>query len=190
MSDIERKLLSLMILDPANTDKVHKAGLKQDVFEQPVYEAMFVITIEHWEKYQKPPTQYQIETEVPGYPLDEVVEEPVEWVMQKLQDRHRTNILQDGIRGAAVVTHEDPVASAKILQETATKALSYPDPDEGKPRIWDAKDLEPVQQPRWLAKGRVPRGEPCLLIGDEGVGKSLFWIWLAAHITTGNAFPE
>jgi hypothetical protein len=189
MSDIERKLLSLMILDPANTEKVHKVGLKQDVFEQPVYESMFVIMIDHWEKYQKPPTQYQIETELPGYPLDEVVEEPVEWVVQKLQDRHRTNILQDGIREAAVATHEDPVASAKILQETATKALSYPDPDDGhmhlRDRVLTLDGLLDLPSVEPLVDGLIYRNVLVQLSGPPGCYKSFLAVAVACSAATG-----
>ena len=32
-----------------------------------------------------------------------------------------------------------------------------------------------------------------LLIGDEGIGKSLFWVWVVAAVTTGGGrvlFPE
>lgn len=61
---------------------------------------------------------------------------------------------------------------------------------EGMPRLWRATDLRPAQQPRWLAKGRLPRDAVSLLIGDEGIGKSLFWVWIAAAITTGKPLPE
>lgn len=61
---------------------------------------------------------------------------------------------------------------------------------DGAPRLWKATDLRPAQQPRWLAKGRLPRDAVSLLIGDEGIGKSLFWCWMVAAITTGTALTE
>jgi hypothetical protein len=60
---------------------------------------------------------------------------------------------------------------------------------EGMPRIWNATDLEPAAQPRWLAKGRLQRGAVNLLVGDEGIGKSLLWVWIAAAVSTGSAVP-
>lgn len=42
---------------------------------------------------------------------------------------------------------------------------------------------------RWLAPGWVPRREITVLVGEEGIGKSLFWVYLAAHITTGMGSP-
>ncbi len=59
---------------------------------------------------------------------------------------------------------------------------------EAGPRIWDATKLKPAEQPRWLAKSRLPRAVLTLLLGDEGIGKSLFWAVLITHITTGKAF--
>jgi hypothetical protein len=61
---------------------------------------------------------------------------------------------------------------------------------EGMPRLWAATDLRPAAQPRWLAKNRLLRAAINLLIGDEGIGKSLFWVWIVAAVTTGRHLPE
>ncbi|ORU96397.1 hypothetical protein AWB93_20855 [Mycobacterium bohemicum] len=58
------------------------------------------------------------------------------------------------------------------------------------PRLWKATELRGAQQPRWLAKGRLPYCAVSLLIGDEGIGKSLFWVWITAAVTTGKPLPE
>jgi hypothetical protein len=50
-------------------------------------------------------------------------------------------------------------------------------------------ELELPPPTQWVAPGWVPRGEITVLVGEEGCGKSLFWVLLAAHITTGRAFP-
>lgn len=61
---------------------------------------------------------------------------------------------------------------------------------EERPRLWAAADLHPSQQREWLATGFVPKAAVTLLVGDEGVGKSLLWVWLARHVTTGKPAPE
>jgi hypothetical protein len=61
------------------------------------------------------------------------------------------------------------------------------EPDDA-PKLWNATDLDAAAQPRWLAKNRLPRAAVSLLIGDEGIGKSLLWVLVATHITTGEAF--
>ena len=64
------------------------------------------------------------------------------------------------------------------------------DTPEPLPRLWRATDLKPAAQPRHLAKGRLIRAAINLLVGDEGIGKSLLWVWIVAAITTGRALPE
>ena len=65
------------------------------------------------------------------------------------------------------------------------------DGDEpSQPRIWKAADLRPAARMDWLAKNRLVRSAVNLLVGDEGIGKSLFWVWIVAALTTGRALPE
>ncbi len=44
--------------------------------------------------------------------------------------------------------------------------------------------------PKWLAIGHIPAAAVTVLAGDEGIGKSLWWVLLVAYITTGRALPE
>lgn len=59
-----------------------------------------------------------------------------------------------------------------------------------RPRRWRATDLAPAEQPKWLARNRIPRSAITILVGDEGIGKSLFWVLLVYHVTTGKPLPE
>ncbi len=54
------------------------------------------------------------------------------------------------------------------------------------PELWLATDLKPAAQPQWLAKNRIPRAAVSLICGEEGIGKSLLWVWIVAAITTGS----
>jgi hypothetical protein len=65
-----------------------------------------------------------------------------------------------------------------------------PEAAAGMPRLWRATDLKPAEQGRWLAKARLLMAAINLLIGDEGIGKSLLWVWIVAAVTTGKALPE
>jgi hypothetical protein len=71
----------------------------------------------------------------------------------------------------------------------ARKPRPDDEPEDKGPKVWDALDLEAAAQPRWLAANRLPRAAVSLLIGDEGIGKSLLWVLVVAHITTGKPFP-
>lgn len=58
------------------------------------------------------------------------------------------------------------------------------------PRIWKATDLASSKPVEWLAEDRIPRGNVTVLVGDEGIGKSLLWVWVVTAITTGKGAPE
>ena len=51
----------------------------------------------------------------------------------------------------------------------------------------DSIEPEPVQ---WLWHNRIPLGKLSLIVGDPGNGKSFLLIYLAAHITTGEAWSD
>lgn len=58
------------------------------------------------------------------------------------------------------------------------------------PRLWRATDLDPARRVEWLARRRIPRGAVTYMLGPEGIGKSMFMVWLTAYVTTGKPFPE
>jgi AAA domain len=58
------------------------------------------------------------------------------------------------------------------------------------PKLWNATDLKPGKPVEWLAKQRIPRSAVSLLVGEEGIGKSLFWTWIIAPITKGTALAD
>jgi len=57
-------------------------------------------------------------------------------------------------------------------------------------KLWKATDLKGAEQPKFLAKNRIPRAAITILIGEEGIGKSLLWILWASAVTTGKPMPE
>lgn len=58
------------------------------------------------------------------------------------------------------------------------------------PRIYSWQEVPPPKPMQWIAKGSLPRGQLSCLVGDEGIGKSTFWLWLASLITTGEPCEE
>ncbi|WP_370656995.1 AAA family ATPase, partial [Klebsiella pneumoniae] len=51
-------------------------------------------------------------------------------------------------------------------------------------------DLPESTPTRGVYKHRLPRGHVSTLVGDEGIGKSLYWAMLAAPLTRGVGWPE
>jgi hypothetical protein len=60
---------------------------------------------------------------------------------------------------------------------------------DGKRKLWKANDLTGMRQATFLAKSRIPFCAATILCGDEGIGKSLLWVYVAAAVTTGRADP-
>ena len=42
---------------------------------------------------------------------------------------------------------------------------------------------------KWLAVGNLRASAVAVLVGDEGIGKSLWWVWVVSHLTTGKPCP-
>lgn len=45
-----------------------------------------------------------------------------------------------------------------------------------------------ITRQRWLCKGLIPAGQPCLLSGDGGLGKSLIALQMAASVVSGRVW--
>ena len=77
--------------------------------------------------------------------------------------------------------------SSHVAGVTKT-AKSTKSPEIG-PKLWKATDLKPSEPITWLVRDHLARGAVAVLIGDEGIGKSLWWVLIVVHITTGKPLP-
>ena len=186
---LEIKLISALVDDPEAIAKVWRVGLCAEVFEEPLSRYVYEFVIDYWLDSGKKtaPTAYAIETERPGFKVLADVEEEAWWLAERLRKRSATNNVQEMVRKAAKTCHSDPIATVHKLAEDSAQARKLAGTGGG-PRIWDADDLKPPEQPRWLAKNRLPRAALTMLLGDEGIGKSLFCGVVATHVSTGKAF--
>ncbi|MFG3619065.1 AAA family ATPase [Nocardia sp. NPDC047654] len=83
-------------------------------------------------------------------------------------------------------TQNVPVVTVLEEVETTTDTNSATDTM----RLWRATELVASDPPGWIARNRIPKASVTLLVGDEGIGKSLFWVWLVTLVTTGQPCPE
>ncbi|MCV7302631.1 AAA family ATPase [Mycobacterium barrassiae] len=92
-----------------------------------------------------------------------------------------------------VATTASDAATAHLVDRWEAedwRAARSGDADSDRPHVRRARSLVPAAQLDWLARGRVPTAAVTLLVGDEGIGKSLYWVWLAGAVTTGKAVLE
>lgn len=77
----------------------------------------------------------------------------------------------------------------EILRKSAKPREKDNDAKKG-PRVWRSDELTASAPLDWLGVGHIPEAAVTLLTGDEGIGKSLLWVHIAAAVTTGSALPE
>ncbi|WP_188078666.1 AAA family ATPase [Rhodococcus sp. ANT_H53B] len=90
---------------------------------------------------------------------------------------------------------EDRVAVNEMLEEMLAQQANQPEAAPIKPAGTTFKaryisEMAPAKKKEWLAEQRIPKGQLTLLVGAEGIGKSAWWVWLVARITTGTPAPE
>jgi hypothetical protein len=105
------------------------------------------------------------------------------------------DLLQEMVRDLEIMEKEldfltdiDTTQIARAAERIERKLSSITGIEQ--PRLWDAAELEGAAPPHFLAKDRLVRAAINLLIGDEGIGKSLFGSWIVAALTTGRALPQ
>lgn len=99
----------------------------------------------------------------------------------------------DDLRSLQTATTATDAATVRLVERWAAedwKAARSGDDGAERPQVRAASSLAPAAALDWLAQGRVPAAAVTLLVGDEGIGKSLFWAWLIVFITTGKPCPE
>lgn len=104
--------------------RVWELGLRPDVFETPVNQAVFDFILTYWygEQMQRVPTRDILTYEFPGVSFENTVEESVPYLVEVLQRRYATNRLQEMIREAAGTSSDDPQGTLKGLFSAAYAA--------------------------------------------------------------------
>ena len=117
---LEKKLLA-RLGDPAAIAEVWDMGVRAEVFEEPLYQAIFNFIIDYWlhSQMKTAPTPFALTTEFPGYTVTDDAEEETGWLALKIQQRAVVNRLQNMMRGATDTMFSDPVGTLKELHAAA-----------------------------------------------------------------------
>lgn len=120
---LERKLLARCI-NPDEITEAWDSGVRAEVFEEPLYSAIWTFTVDYWQKSQMKaaPTPWALAQEFPGYTVIDDAKEETGYLADLLRRRFVTNQLQDMLRTAASDSVRDPIGSLKTLHAAAFSA--------------------------------------------------------------------
>jgi replicative DNA helicase len=120
---LEQKILAQMS-NAQEVSRIWEMGLRSEVFEEPLNQAVFNFIIEYWQtnEMRLAPTRDVLVYEFPGVHIAEEVEESTIWLVEALQRRFATNKLQNILRSAAVTSAEDPMGTLRKLWGEAYSA--------------------------------------------------------------------
>ena len=123
MIELEQKLLSRLV-DPAEITLMWDMGIRPEVLEQPLNQAVFSFSLEYWleNEMKMAPTLAVLEHEFPGVQIEQDVEESTIWLVERLQQRYASSELQEMLRDAAITSDEDPFGTLKKLWAAAHSA--------------------------------------------------------------------
>lgn len=123
MSDLERKLLARLDNVEAVAE-VWDVGVRGELFEEPLYQAVFNFIVEYWQKSARTaaPTAWVLEQEYPGYSVTDDAQEETGYLADLLKRRYTTNAVQNMLRAATETMHADPVGTLKVLHASAFAA--------------------------------------------------------------------
>jgi len=62
-------------------------------------------------------------------------------------------------------------------------------PPDAEPVLLDLNTIE-TKETVWFWDNRIPKGKLSLIAGNPGCGKSFLTAWIAAHVTTGESWPD
>ena len=111
--------------DPAAVTEAWDAGIRPELFEEPLYQAVFDSIVQYWQQAQMKaaPTAWVLAQEFPGYTVTEDAEETTAYLCDLLRRQHVRNALQQmSLTATGADSVIDPIGALKTLHATAYTA--------------------------------------------------------------------
>lgn len=198
----QRRVLAMMVFDGPNY-QLYERTIKAEYFENQVFKGISEIILDFYHAYNRPPQ------------ADELLQRIGELLASKpnLPDNEyfaeHQKIIDVGSAGQFDCARDQVVEFAKY--EAMRNALI-----EGAEILKEGKDRESIKKiiekaleisasgnsleviplaereregTEWFWHNKIPKAKLSLIVGDPGVGKSYFTMWLAAAVTRGRILP-
>lgn len=200
-SDIQKKIVAMLIKED-RTFKENVDLVKPEFLDSPVLKDLLVLVTCFFEKYSRVPMEDEFLEELDSFlegnkklPNDEymdVAEKVIslsrqhdfKYVKNKVKDFARFQAMRRALlkAGEEKLKKRDFQGIVKLVNEAA-------DIGNHEGQVTCLADIQ-AEKIKWLWDNRIPEGKLSLLVGDPGIGKSFFTIFMAAHITTGKPWPD
>lgn len=132
--DLEASTL-VLLTENSSFKKAWNLGIKPELFESPLNKQAYQFVQEYWftSGMEKAPTREALLTEFPALDMSTVVDESIEWLVDKLKDRFVVNNVQNGIRDIATsLGAGDIKQSLKTMSEISWTAMQTISPRIGR----------------------------------------------------------
>lgn len=130
--DLEKSLLS-SFTELKSLQRGWDLGLREEVFVDPVNRGIYRFMIEYWHgsSMTKVPTEAVLKNEFPTFtPVG--VEETVDWLIEKIQNRYITNQIKDVMMSISSTVVDEPLDSLKELQNKSWEIAQHTSPRRGR----------------------------------------------------------
>jgi replicative DNA helicase len=195
----ERKLLSALNT-PDRIAAVYEMGLRTEHFEEPFADHVYNFIVDYWRnsQSQSAPTHEAIQTERPGFQLDDEVDEEPWWLAEQLMKQASKNQVQEIVMEAINKVDDDPLAALTSLREASYRATEQVAPRSLRSDMSDVESRRRRYQSRReggagaglpfglpgldMMSGGTRPGELTVVGAYSKVGKTMFLLYVAAHL--------
>lgn len=207
--EFEGKIISMLLMEPDKQIEIFEL-LRTEYFENPFDKVFIKLIIMFVERYKRPIQLDEFVEEIERFLKDPQLEFYQDDYLVRLNDllnetelktdySYIWNNLTDFCRFESM-KNTIINSAGKLKQLGIDEALNYMEPAISKIKQighkklnrLDVVNLSEVERKsiEWFWKDRIPKGKLSLIVGDPGVGKSFFTMFLTAHVTTGRPWPD
>jgi putative DNA primase/helicase len=201
---IQAKIVAMLLFNEAKLAEVAD-HIKPEYFDNPVHQEFAKIILSHFTKYRKKITADEFLEELDSaigrdnlkkMIADEYLDAAGEVMQMEAEDfsyvRDRMIFfvryaeMKKAILDSVEVIRKDKDYGEIVTKVQAAAAIGEPKESILEDILFAEGELKQVE---WLWKNRIPKGKLTLIVGDPGVGKSFFTLWIASQVTRGRPWP-
>jgi hypothetical protein len=202
---VQKRIAAMLLFDEVGIKDNIKI-IHPDFFDNPALKAITFVAQTFYEEYHRPINVDELIQEFEifinsqkGVPIEEywkVAEEVISlqgedttYPRDKALEFARYQAIRRAIIDGAEIVKRGGDYNKILDKVLAALELGAKDTAGDVMETIDGNLIEP-KEASWLWPERIQLGRLTLIVGDPESGKSLFTMWMAAHVTTGTSWPD